>query len=383
MLGDLWSSRGPAAAFAAMAFFWGGFAALVPALKAQADLSDGAFGLAHLIATIGAVGALMAAPWVSRRIGPLALPGTVLATALIMAAQGLAQGPASYTAWLFSGCVAMGLMDVLMNARVSRIEAETGRTLMNLNHAVYSLLYAGVAVAAGLARGAGASPGAIFAALGLGVLALAVLSTRGPERPAVRVEGDGDPAGLSWLMLAPAGAIVCLAFLGEQATEGWSALHLERAQGVGAAASAIGPALLGLTMGIGRLGGQVATQRFSNRAVIRTASSLAAAGALVAAWAPNLTIAYLGFAALGLGLSTIVPTTFAWVGKRLPGHLREAAIARLSMVGYAGFFLGPPLMGFVAEGAGLVASFTLVAALLVAIPAILLPVLQRRQAEPA
>jgi hypothetical protein len=49
---------------------------------------------------------------------------------------------------------------------------------------------------------------------------------------------------------------VLVAFLVENAMEGWSALHIERTLGGGAAEGAFGPAILGLTMGIGRLSGR-------------------------------------------------------------------------------------------------------------------------------
>lgn len=374
---DLHLSRGPASAFAAMAFFWGAFAALAPALKDGAGLSDGGFGLALLAATGAAVAAMAVAPAVAARTGPRGLPASVVAVGVTMGGLGLVDGPVGFTLWLALACAGMGLMDVLMNAQVSRLEAASGRTLMNLNHGLYSLVYAPVAVAAGVARWAGASPEAIFAALGLGTVGLAVLSRRGIGLSAEHHRAERRPVPPGWALLAPAGAIVCLAFLAEQAAEGWSALHLERGQAAGPAASAVGPALLGLTMGVGRLGGQVAAQVWSHRMLLAAGASLAAAGAALAAWAPVLPLAYLGFAALGLGLSTIVPTTFAWVGARLGAGAREGAIARLSIVGYAGFFFGPPAMGGVAELAGLDAAFTLVAVLLVAIPAVLLPALVR------
>ena len=47
------------------------------------------------------------------------------------------------------------------------------------------------------------------------------------------------------------GIVIAIAFMREQAAEGWSALHLERSLNVCAALSAMGPAILGLTMGVG------------------------------------------------------------------------------------------------------------------------------------
>ena len=58
------------------------------------------------------------------------------------------------------------------------------------------------------------------------------------------------PFGLVWV----GGLVVLAAFLGEAATEGWSALHVERTLGGRASEGAMGPALLGFGMAVGRLG---------------------------------------------------------------------------------------------------------------------------------
>ena len=53
----------------------------------------------------------------------------------------------------------------MMNARISEIEEAQGRSLMSLNHAMFSFAYASAALATGLAREAGFGPVAVFSAL--------------------------------------------------------------------------------------------------------------------------------------------------------------------------------------------------------------------------
>ena len=57
-------------------------------------------------------------------------------------------------------------------------------------------------------------------------------------------------------------------------------------------------------------------------------------------------------------------------------------VSRLSVVGYAGFFAGPPMMGLLAEGFGLAASFTALALTILAIPLILLPLMRHAAPDP-
>ena len=63
---------------------------------------------------------------------------------------------------------------------------------------------------------------------------------------------------------------------------------------------------------------------------------------------------------------------------RLQPAARARAISRATVVGYAGFFLGPPLMGGLSELFGLRVAFGAVALLLLVLPLVLLPVMARR-----
>jgi MFS family permease len=70
---------------------------------------------------------------------------------------------------------------------------------------------------------------------------------------------------------------------------------------------------------------------------------------LVAALAPNVWLALLGFAATGLGLSNMFPIAVARAGL-LAG---SSGVAVASTLGYSGFLLGPPCIGFLASEFGL------------------------------
>ena len=377
MLRDLYISRGPAAAFVAVGLYWGAFAALVPDLKPQVGLSDGGFGLAMLVSATGAVMAMWLAPWVQRRLGAVDLPalGVVMAAAFLL--PGLSGTGAGFALAMMAGAMASGTLDVSMNARLSLLEGQSRRPLMNLNHGLFSLSYAVAALSTGLAREAGWSPLAVFSALALPVLALCVQMARAPVRETPRAEDAPESAPLSWALLGPLGLIVLLAFMAEQGTEGWSALHLERGLGAGAAMGALGPAILGLTMAVGRFGGQVVAQRVSEAAVIRLAAVLTAVGAVCAAWAPVLSVAYLGFAILGFGVSVVAPMAFSWCGRLVAPEYKALAISRVAVLGYAGFFIGPPLMGGLSEAFGLAASFSMVGGLMLVIPLVLVPLAMR------
>ncbi|MGH1414148.1 MAG: MFS transporter [Pelagimonas sp.] len=377
MLRDIYISRGPLAAFAAEGLFWGSFASLVPVIKSQVGLSDGEFGVVMLIAALGAVCAMWLAPKAEQKLGRWTLPvlAAFMATAFLF--PGHANTGAFLAIAMMAATIGSGSLDVAMNARISVLEGTSGRPLMNLAHGIFSVSYAMSALAGGFGREAGWSPAMIFTALVGVCLLLIVQMIAAPVPDPEQSEEDLAPRRLSWVLLVPAGLIVLLAFMSEQATEGWSALHLERGLGAGAAEGALGPAILGITMAIGRLSGQVIVHYWSEAVVIRAATVLAAIGSVVAAWAPNLAVAYLGFGLLGMGVSVVAPMAFAWVGRMVSSEKKALAISRIAVLGYAGFFIGPPMMGFLAENFGLPVSFTAISILLLLVPLVLVPMVSR------
>jgi predicted MFS family arabinose efflux permease len=360
-----------------MGFCVGTFAAYAPQLKAHAGLGDADFGLALLVGAAGAVGAMWVAPRIDRVLGASAMTVCALMLAAGFLLPGLATSWAAFAAAIFVASSAAGLLDVVMNARLSGHEARTGRSLMNLNHGLFSLAYALAALVAGLVREAGVAPVWCFA----GVLAVTVILAFGmrdvvePE-PTEATDQNLAPVVLPWVMVTLAGLIVLISFTAEQATENWSALHLERAFGASAAEGALGPAVLGLTMGIGRLSGQEVLRRVAEGTLMQIAAALAATGLILAAFAPVQGLAYAGFAILGLGVSTIGPTALAWVGKTISAQLRGAAISRMVMIGYCGFFVGPPVIGFMAEAFGLRLALATMGGMLLCITVILVPALR-------
>lgn len=378
VLSALYTARIPARAFCALGVFWGSFAALVPRLKGDLGVSDAAFGLILLGSACGLVMALWLAPRVDARLGPRGLPIVTAALACVLLLPGVVQGPALFFAMMIALGGVSGLLDVLMNARVSELEQASARSLMNASHGAFSLAYAVAALLTGLGREAGFAPLTLLGAGAAVILLLAPSLSIGPQAGKAD-PGGGAPSPAFW-PVALCGAVVLVAFTTEATVEGWSALHVERTLGGGAAEGALGPAMLGLTMAVGRFSGQVVAERLREWQVMVAASLLACAGALVVAAAASPPVAYLGFAAVGLGISVIGPMGLALAGKLVPPHQRTAAIARVAAIGFCGFFMAPALMGLTSQAVGLSAAFAGVA-LLVLCAAPLAVLLGRLQHE--
>jgi MFS family permease len=373
---DFYLSRKPLAGFMAIGAAWATYFAQMPVIKAQVGATDGQYGVALLMAAFGAIAAMWLAPACRRVAGGYAVPLGIAFIAVGMLAAGASTTLVALTAAMMLASTGSGVVDVLVNARVSEIEETSGRALMNLNHALYAFAYAAGALATGAMRQAGFGPSVVFAVL----LAVLLLLAWGASDTATIAEPEGsDDTGTAPLtVVLLAGGIVLMAFLTEASTEGWSALHLERTLGGGPGQGALGPAALGLMMGVGRLGGHALAGRVRDTTLMMIATLVSAGGVAMAGLAPTVMMALAGFAIAGLGISVVVPLVMALVGRVVPHAQRLIAISRVSVIGYGAFFFGPPLMGLVAEGFGLRIAFITVAALLGMTAIMLIPALARR-----
>ena len=366
----LYLSRRPAVAFVIVGLFWGCFAAYVPQIKARLDVSDATFGLLLLCNALGLVSSMVLAPRLDRLLGARGMQIGSIALMISFLLPGFATDALSFGLAMVIVGAASGFTDVLMNARVSELEQLHRKPLMNANHGMFSVGYAVAAILSGVAREAQIAPGPAFATLAAAILILSIFLYMPPQY-AASCAGTGGRYPTKPLVLC--GFIVLVAFMTEATVETWSALHIERSLQGRAAEGAMGPAMLGLTMAIGRFSGQAVSQIFSETKVIILATCVAAAGGTLAALALTPFWAAIGFGILGLGISVVGPLGLALVGKKVPDHLRTEAISRVAVLGFAGFFLAPSLMGLLSDFFGLRIAFLAAAGLsLAAIPLTLL-----------
>lgn len=364
------ASRAPLAAFATMGVLWGTFAAVFPDLKEMLQVGEAQLGQLILFTPIAAVLAMLLAPVFGAMAGRAALPVAALAMAGAFALPGQAA-----SVWLFPlammACgAATGLTDVLMNARVAQIENQRGLHLMNLCHAAYSFGYAGGALGTGALRGAGWGPDWVMGTMAAGAAVLALLTLDAAGRiEGLRKPKDGT-AGRLGLVPVIGGGIVLIAFLTENAAENWSALHIEKTLGGSPEQGAMGPAALALTMAFARLAGQGLITRVNPFRLLVAGALVSALGALGAALAATPVQAYAGFIIMGIGSSVIAPTAFSLVGRLSAPEARARAVARATLLGYFGYFFGPPLLGLIAGAFGLRFAFVFAAAMLMVVLAL-------------
>jgi MFS family permease len=354
--------------------YWGTFSAMVPDLKAQVGASDAQLGWALMSAAIGGMAAMFLAPKVASALGKYQLP--VLAVLLTL----LTQLPvfAHSLPFMFAMMVALGAgvsgFDIMSNMRLSELEERHGLHLMNVNHAMFSLCFGLSALAVGWMRRSGMGIGEVFPFMGGVLLLVSVLTWEKNWQPMQKEESDAAaPKSLPWFFILMVAVMLFVSFVGENATEAWSALFIERELGGAVGHGSFGPTTLGLVMFVVRLLGQVFTEKLGEERVVLWSGVFGVIGSLVMALALSLTVALVGIGISAIGMAVIVPTANSLLGKLVHREQRAIAISRAWMFGFSGFFIGPALIGFVSEHWGLRVAFVIVAGLVATIiPAVLM-----------
>ncbi len=371
VLNALYLSRRPAVAFVVVGVFWGCFAALVPVYKAALDVNDAVFGMLLLGSALGLVSSMFLAPKADKILGSNAMRFGIVALSLAWFLPAQATVPIIFALMMGAVGMASGLLDVVMNARVSELEAKHDKPLMNANHAMFSVAYGISALITGFAREADIQPTFIIA--GFSCFCILLVPFMRMDVAVVEADEEAKAAKYPLWPILVCGLITLAAFMTEATVEAWSALHIERTLNGGAKEGALGPAMLGFTMAFGRFSGQAVSERLSDVAVVIGGSVIAALGAILAALAGTPFIAQVGFGIFGLGVSVIGPIGIAMVGRLVRPHLRTEAISRVAVIGFSGFFFAPMLMGLVSEAFGLRIAFVCVAALILcAVPLVLI-----------
>ena len=103
--------------------------------------------------------------------------------------------------------------------------------------------------------------------------------------------------------------------------------------------------------------------RLGPAVVMRLGCALAVAGFCITVFVPNAWVGIFGFGLVGLGTGNIAPLVFS-AASRVKGVAANHAVSAVVGLGYAGFLIGPVVIGQVANHAGLGVALGLVAVLL-------------------
>jgi len=358
-----------AALFCFLGFQYATWASRLPALKDRFDLGGTEVGLLLMVCGVGAAVSFPLVAPLMRRLGArrLALWSALVLVAVlpVLAAAG---GYPLVLLVIFVDGVAVGCLNVAMNARGAALESHYGRAAMAQLHATFSGGSLGGALLASGVNTVTHSVTAHFAvAAALGLLLLAGAAPRAlpdappaGERPTEEEKkgkkGLRSLTGASRAALWLGCAMVCGTVV-EGAMNDWSALYLTEETGASGRLAPLGIAVVSVMMVLARLLGDGWRGRWGDARMVRVGSVMAGTGLALALLSGGTWTALAGFACVGLGMATVTPCLYVAAADQGPD-----ALALVAAMGTTGLLAGPALIGFVAGRTDLTTGMAVVAA---------------------
>ena len=364
------ATRGVYLVFIGSGLGFASWAARIPQVRAELDLTPAALGLVLLAIAAGSLIALPSAGVIVHRIGAaktIVVMALIFATGIAIAGAGVPLGIAP----LVLGLVLMGFgnggWDVAMNVEAAAVEQQLKRSIMSRFHAGFSL---GTVIGALLGAAMNALHVSVTVNLLLIALLLAVavpLSTRSFLPAGTEAHDDRSRRThplRAWIeprTLLIGLFVLTMAFAEGTATD-WVGVATIDSYGATAALGSLAYGVFVTSMTIGRWYGAQILDRFGRVPVLRASAASALLGLVIVVFGPSLGTAMVGTVLWGLGTALGFP-----VGMSAAADQQRYAAGRVSVVatiGYVAFLAGPPLVGLIGNQVGVLRALGVTAALL-------------------
>jgi MFS family permease len=156
-------------------------------------------------------------------------------------------------------------------------------------------------------------------------------------------------------------SLICFACMAcENTMYDWSALYFQKEVNPDKTIATAAFVIYLTAMTTGRFFGDKLVTRAGIKPVLKFSGVFIFVGLLTAVILPYTLTVVLGFILVGFGVSCVVPMVFSLAG-RSKNMSSSSALASISTVGYLGFVLVPPFVGYIGQTAGLRMSFGIIA----------------------
>ncbi len=336
------------------------WASRIPDIKLKMHLNDAALGGVLLALPVGSMITLLFSGWVISRYGSKRVVSfAAVCYPIILVFMGAAENLYQLVPAVFLFGMIGNLCNISINTQAVGVEKLYNRSIMANFHGIWSLAgFTGAAIGTFLISKE-LSPFIHFSIIAA-ISALVILYMQ-----KFAIEKDAVHTGSSFFvkpdkMLIQLGVIAFSCMICEGTMFDWSGVYFQNVVKAPKEYTTLGYAAFMGTMAGGRFIGDRLVNAFGKQRILQFSGLIIASGLLLAVILPGIITATIGFLLVGLGVSSVIPLVYSTAGKSTtlsPG----LALTAVSSIGFVGFLLGPPMIGFIAEAFSLRWSFTLIA----------------------
>ena len=339
------------------------WASRIPAIQAKLHLSDGALGGVLFALPSGLMLSLPLSGWLVSKYGsrPMMIAGALFYPAILLLLAS-SSSVLQLTISLFAFGVMGNLINIAMNTQAVGVESLYGRSVMASFHGLWSLAGFTGALIGGFFVSQGITPLIHFSIIAASAVLLVLLFFENSLRH------DTGNQQAQKLFVKPDGRILLLGLIAfctllcEGAMADWSGVYFKKIVEAPASMITLGYVAFTAMMATGRFLGDWLVTKLGVKRMLQISGTMITAGLLLSVLFPFLVSATIGFLFVGFGVSSVVPIVYGLAGKSKtmsPG----TALASVSTIGFLGFLIGPPVIGFIAQAVSLRWSFTLIGVL--------------------
>jgi MFS family permease len=325
------------------------WAARIPSIKDHFELNEAALGGLLFMLPMGSLVALPIAGWSVHRFGSKWVTLTAaIAYGLILLLISSAGGIWQLSVLLFCFGFAGDILNISMNTQGLSVQQILNKPILSGLHAQWSIGALAGAVIGGWSMKNNQSTAVHFMIVSIISMSIALWMSFYMIKDYQHAEAGQK------LFTRPGKALLLLGMtcfctaMAEGAMADWSSLYYRQVLQNQSRVSTTGYTAFTFAMAIGRLMGDRLIQIFRYRNTLIFNGVLIASGITIAlTWQVPVAV-IIGYALVGLGVSSVIPIVYMIAGMSRT-MAPAAALATVSTIGFTGFLIGPPVIGFIAH----------------------------------
>lgn len=333
------------------------WASRIPTIQSNLNLSAATLGTILFALPLGFFVSLAFAGWL---VGKLGSKKTVILSSILYSLSLVSIGWSGSAVQVAFSLLSFGffanLLNISMNTQAVAVEELYSKRMMATFHGLWSLAgFVGAAVG-GWMIGREIAPVQHFIFISSTFFIAIAISASG------LIEKDKNKGEKIRLLALPDNALLGLGIIAfcsmmvEGAMFDWSGIYFTDVVDAPNALTGLGYTTFMIAMAGMRFLADNLAERFGLKRILQASGLLATAGLLLSVIFPQLLTSVLGFLLVGIGVSSVVPMIYSAAGKSKT-MAAGTALTAVSSLGFMGFLIGPPTIGFITEVSSLKGSF--------------------------
>ena len=344
-----------------LGFIFSSCASHIPSIKDKFSLTEAELGAVLFMLPLGALAALPFSGWLVHKFGSKAMSiASALTYTMLLYAIAMADSILVLSIILFGFGLIGNFGNIAMNTQGISIQHKIHKPILSSLHAMWSIGAFSAAAITGWMMKAGYSMAQHYIMVSILTTLVVLIGAYFLIPDEVVDDVSAKVFVLPNKKLILLGMICFCVAMSEGAMTDWSSLYFRQIIHKLNTVSTTGYTAFAMCMALGRLMGDKLVQSFKHSTVLKTNGLLILVGMILSLSMTYPATVIIGFALVGFGASSVIPIVYMLAAKTKE-MAPSAALSAVSSVGFTGFLVGPPSIGFIAHEVGLRSALIIVA----------------------